>query len=82
MSEMSVMSNTYSAENELQEPNTYIPAGTDLLHDWRNAPRDFDYHKMRAGYRAEGCPEELIEKFIRVLQYRIPRTSSSGNSVN
>jgi hypothetical protein len=72
MSEMSVMSNTCSAENELQEPKAYIPAGTDLLYDLRNTPRDFDYDKMRAGYRADGCPEELIEKFIKVLQYRRP----------
>lgn len=70
MSEMSVMSNICSAENELRRPKAYIPAGTDLLYDLRNTARNFDYEKMRAGYRADGCPEELIEKFIKVLQYR------------
>jgi hypothetical protein len=72
MSEMSVISNTCSRQNELQEPKVYIPAGTDLLYDLRNTPRNFDYDKMRAGYRVDGCQEELIEKFIKVLQYGRP----------
>lgn len=72
MLEMSAMSNTCSEQNELQGPDAYIPAGTDLLYDLRNTPRNFDYDKMRAGYRADGCPEELIEKFINVLRYRRP----------
>ncbi len=72
MLETSAMDNTSSVKDELSGRAGYVAAGTDLLHDLAHTRGDFDYDKMRAGYRAEGCPEDIIEKFIRVLSYRGP----------